>query len=311
MSEDFQDHELAVHPEDSPVGLGSIEVHIRENSIVAQPSQATGRQSTSVSDAIDNRKYRIHLGTRPGSYPPERLTYVEMRRCHEQLIDLLSQFQSDLQTSGLKQVPFSFLSKNAVSDTGDWGVELYAAIVFETSSRMAVEGVAAIIGRIFRQDGIGIFRENDGYDRRPLGRSDNDYYVRRHTAISRSNDLHDLPISNDNGREIMKTIRRRCPHLSGQFGRSNRTIEIHNFGSDSGLNDTEIDVIRTTINEHFGSYRLMEDNSESRYLPHGEYERAIREAGYDVLNTVINMVHLQSYLYPTISGNQRERSAST
>ncbi|CAF0756744.1 unnamed protein product [Adineta steineri] len=198
------------------VEVPAVELHAHEDSSGEQPSVITGRQREPL--VSTNKKYRIHMGTRPGSYSPIKLPYEKVQPRHQKLTNLLSEFQSNLESSGFKQIPFNILLKDAVSDTKDWSFEPYASIILVPSSQKIVQGVAAIVGRIFEQDGIGIFDDSDDYRPQQIGRcSDINYSIRCFITISqRDSSGSALPISNYDARQIMGDIRKKYPDLSGQ-----------------------------------------------------------------------------------------------
>ena len=167
------------------INFGRLDLYFspREESSVAQPSNRASEQHGSSFYA--SRRYRIHLGTRPGFYQSERFTYEQSQWRHEQLINLLTQFRSNLEDLRLKYFQFDILLSNAISTTEVWGLEPYASVLFQSCTLVTVEGVAAIIGRIFRQDGIGIFDESDNYKEHRIGMTPDDFYVHRFFAVSR------------------------------------------------------------------------------------------------------------------------------
>lgn len=231
-----------------------------------------------------NRKYRIHLGTRPGLSTSQLLfTYEQSQWRHEQLINLLQ-----------KNFQFHILLKNAFSTTDTWGLEPYASIVFDSCTFVRVEGMAAIIGRMFRQDGIGIFDEQDDYQQYPIGKTFDNFDIHRFFTISHLNETTNLSISNDDAKILMINIRKKYPSLSGQFGITNQTIELHDF--DNQYDTLTVDHLHEITNETL-LYRIDERKAKSKLLLENEYEQAIKRAEFQFLAGIIETVRLHDTLY--------------
>ncbi|CAF3582472.1 unnamed protein product [Rotaria socialis] len=291
----------------SPSSLGAsdgryfeVNVLLREESAVEQQSHTTQQQHRS--SLYDNRKYRIHFGTRPGSYAPERLSYEKCQKRHEKLIDLLNQIHAKLDDLRMKQFLFEILHSSAISTTETWAIEPYACISFGSCPLETVEGVAAIVGRILRQDGIGIFHDGCDYQDHLLGQFvDTSYYIHRFFVISRSDHSQNLSISNDDAREMMAAIGVVYPKLSGQFGKSNETIELHDFEDyyKAEIIEDLNQIISNVSSDQNRSYRIEERKVNSRLLLKDEYSGAIKEAGFELLALFIDAAHLHNTLYPS------------
>ena len=273
------------------------EIPVNENQVVCQPSNATQYQrSTSIHP---NRRYRIHLGTRPGFYRSGQFNYEQSRWRHEQLVNLLSQFRSNLKNSLTENSQFDIALRDAFSTTEEWGLEPYASLIFESSDLKRVEGMAAILGQIFQQDAVGIFDEEDDYRALPIGTNIDTFSIHQLFVISALEGEEGSPIPGTDARIIMKIIREHYPFLSGQFGRTNQTIELHDFGNEgTGITVNHIQRILTARNL---SYQVTRGEAKSELLEQQNYDKAIEQAGFELLADVIELVRLQD----TVHNNNR------
>jgi len=162
-----------------------------------------------------------------------------------------------------------------------------------------VEGIAAIIGQIFRQDGIGIFDENDDYQEQSIGANIDDFDIHNCFIVFSSNETSGWPIPGDDARKIMMIIHKHYSQLSGQCGRSNETIELHDFCNErpdiTVVHIQQIlDSIRTDLTRE---YKVMQRKSKSKLLWNSDYEKAIEQADFQLLANTIEIVRLHDTLY--------------
>lgn len=159
--------------------------------------------------------------------------------------------------------------------------------------------MAAIIGQIFRQDAIGIFDEEEDYQDQQVGWILNGFQIHRFFAISRSDASGTSIAWNEDGRILMSAIRTVFENLSGQFGRSNDTIELHEFGNYN--QEVTADQIKDTILECFNnpnhSYQVVERKAKSILLLADQYDQAIEAAELELLATLIKVIRLHDTVY--------------
>ena len=98
---------------------------------------------------------------------------------------------------------------------------------------------------------------------------------------------------------MMEAIREQYPCLSGQFGKSSETIELHDY--DDPCSTATINSLKKIVNDVFKdqnhSYRVEESRAKSKLLKEQKYEEAIKKADFELLATVIEAVRLHDTVY--------------
>ena len=224
----------------------------------------------------DKVKYRIHLGTQPGYYTKDQITFTKSQRFHSQMIDYVEAFLI------ASKVPYKLIKKDAFS-ISEWGIEPYACVVLSCSHHVA-RGTAAIIGLALRQDAIGIFTDNSNDSPHPV-----------FTVTTSDGSL----ITKTKSMQLMKIVTKNYKCLSSQFDQDGQYIEFHDF---QNSNDQQISThhIEQTINRNLGTnhlFQLKKSSSHSSLLEKQDYEKAIKEADLEPFSTIIKLTRLHDELY--------------
>ena len=87
--------------------------------------------------------------------------------------------------------------------------------------------------------------------------------------------------------------------MDGQFGRSNETIELHDFCNERpDITVVRIQQILDSIRSDLTrGYKVMQRKSKSKLLWNSDYEKAIEQADFQLLANTIEIVRLHDTLY--------------
>ncbi|UJR29279.1 hypothetical protein I4U23_010493 [Adineta vaga] len=242
-------------------------------------SSVENETSTTTSEPTEDRKYRLHIGTQPGSYTSKPPSFAKTQKMHSQLASIVKIFINHL------EVEHEVTDKPTFSKS-TWGLEPYTGLILYGSHQM-IMGIAALIGVALRQDAIGVFA---------------DHYPphRVFTVKSRDPSL----AKGQKALQLMDTIVRSHDNLCGQFDATGEYLEFHEF-ENSALSITTIQALENTIRRHgtHEPYEITESVSQSDLLEKKNYENAIKKANLEMYLDMINLTRASDKLYNKIESN--------
>jgi hypothetical protein len=173
------------------------------------------------------------------------------------------------------------LLHDGFSQTQQWG-PIHNFYVKVIGSESIANGVAALLGTMFKQYAIGIYHPLTKDDRQILdsnqGQPLPDNFHQYFTVYSAS------PISDDTTLKITGNVCERFPDLSGQLDTSGQSIEFHDF--DSVFKGTSAQI-EEALKENFQQvFRVKTQFAKSTVLEKYHYQQALNTSGLQISRIV-------------------------